>query len=69
MVTDGPAGGTKHISEVCQRALCLGATTARPRGPAPQKLLRTPRRPVKAAGWTWANAAAALVTPVRGLPS
>ena len=43
----------------------LGTT----RGLTPQKLLRTPRRPVKAAGWTWANGRAALVTPVRGLPS
>src|SRR5262249_45746873 len=67
--TDGLAGGAKHISEVCRRAFCLSTTIARPRGPAPQKLLRTPRRPVKAVGWTWTNGRAARVTPVRGLPS
>ena len=54
-VAVGPAGGTKHIWGVCQRAFCLSTPTAGSCDPAPQKLLRTPRRPVKATGWTWTN--------------
>src|SRR5260370_25318851 len=68
VATDGPAGGAKHIYEVCQRTFCLGTTAARPCGLAPQKLLRTPRRPVKAAGWTWTSGKAAPGTPRRGPP-
>jgi hypothetical protein len=36
---------------------------------APQKLLRTPRRPAKAAGWTWTSGTTAPVTLAGGLPS
>lgn len=58
-----------HIDDSAKMPLCLGTPAARPCDLAFQKLLRPHRRPVKAMGWTRENGKAAMVTPVRGLPS
>ena len=69
VVAVGSVGGTKHIWGICQHTFCLGAPTVGPGGPTSQKLLRAPRRPGKAAGWTWANGTPAWVRYSRSLPS
>src|SRR5262249_40239529 len=47
-----PVDGTKHIKGIGQRTFGLGTPTVEPCGPTSQKLLRAPRRPVKASGST-----------------